>query len=79
MDILIARITFTNGNREEVDVRITQDYATGKLFCDCEELQEEFESIPAMGTIAAINYVRDEVAYWNDCNVTWLADVQDYE
>lgn len=79
MDILIARMTFVNGDRDEIDVKITQDYATGKLSCDCEELQEEFESIPGMGTVAAINYVRDEIAYWNDCNVTWLADVQDYE
>lgn len=79
MDILIARMTFTNSNREEVDVRIMQDYASGKLTCDCEELQEEFESIPGMGTISAIYYVRDEIAYWNDCNVTWLADPSDFE
>lgn len=79
MDILIARMTFTNGDQEQTDVRITQEYGTRKISCDCEELQEEFESIPAMSTRDAIGYVRDEVAYWANCSIEWLADPADFD
>lgn len=80
MDILIATVTYTfMDNGENIDVRILQDRDTGKLYSHLPELNAELADAPAMSTVDAIAYVRDEVAYWDNVEVVELADQDDFE